>query len=41
MIIRKQFRRHSRKWNVKYYSYEGWYLFGIVPLYVRRITVYT
>lgn len=40
MIIRKGWRRRSRKSGVKMYSYEGIFLLGIIPLYVKRVTVY-
>jgi len=41
MIIRKGWRRLRYKNNIKMYCYEGWFLLGIIPLYVKRVTVYT
>lgn len=44
MIIRKSWRRDSGRYGyrrgIRNYVYTGWFLLGIIPLYVRRITVY-
>lgn len=33
MIVYKQWHKKSA---TSYYAYDGWFLFGIIPLYVRR-----
>ena len=38
MIIRKFW--YKEKGYFKRYEYEGWFLFGIIPIYIRRITVF-
>ena len=40
MIIRKGWRRYPHNSKIKMYQYEGIFLLGIVPLYVKRVTVY-
>lgn len=40
MIIRKGWKRRSNKASILRYCYEGWFLLGIIPLYVKRVTVY-
>lgn len=42
MIIRKSWRREICRRNSKIsrYIYEGVFLLGIIPLYVKRVTVY-
>jgi hypothetical protein len=35
MIVFKQWSRNSRG-GLYMYRYEGWFLFGILPMYVRR-----
>ena len=35
MIIYKQWKKSSSL-GAKTYTYEGWFLFGLVPLYIRR-----
>ncbi len=37
MIIKKVWKQRSRGGLVEWYR-EGWYLFGIVPLYIRDLT---
>ena len=39
MIVRKNWRKASR-FGLKVYEYEGWFLFGFIPLYVRRYGSY-
>lgn len=41
MIIRKMWRKRRYKNGVKMYCYEGWFLLNIIPIYVKRLTVYT
>ncbi len=42
MIIRKGWRRKicRRNSDISKYVYEGWFLLGIFPLYIHRVTVY-
>jgi hypothetical protein len=35
MIVRKRWRKVITP-GVCHYDYEGWFLFGIIPLYIRR-----
>lgn len=37
MIVYKQWKRPHFKYSRYCYEYEGWFLFGLLPLYVRRI----
>ena len=44
MIVYKQWIKYYKKYNSnyikdKYFTYEGWFLFGIIPLYIKRIGV--
>ena len=36
MIFYKTWKSYSRDYRVKY-VYEGWFLFGILPLYIKRL----
>ena len=40
MIIRKGWRRRSKHAGIKMQCYEGIFLLGIIPLYIKRVTVY-
>jgi hypothetical protein len=35
MIVRKTWQKRSQGGLVQY-EYDGWFLFGFIPLYVRR-----
>lgn len=35
MIVRKEWKRQGRG-GLLSHSYDGWFLFGIIPLYIRR-----
>lgn len=39
MIVYKQWKKkHFPRFSTSdYWSYEGWFLFGFLPLYIRRI----
>jgi hypothetical protein len=41
MIVYKQWKRPYFKYSINNYEYEGWFLFGFLPLYVRRIGMKT
>lgn len=36
MIVWKEWQRHQDRTKARVYYYEGWFLFGIFPLYIRR-----
>lgn len=36
MIIYKTWKTYDESYRVKYWWY-GWFLFGIIPLYVKRV----
>jgi hypothetical protein len=40
MIVYKQWKKTDRL-GLRTYQYEGWFLFGFMPLYVRRLGAYT
>lgn len=37
MIVYKQWRKPFSKFSTAEYICEGWFLFGLIPLYIRRI----
>lgn len=37
MIVYKQWKRKTWKYSINDYRYEGWFLFGVLPLFIRRI----
>lgn len=37
MIIRREWTKYKRH-SLTVYHYKGWFLFGIIPLYVIRYT---
>ena len=42
MIVYKQWIKYYKRYKYisnKYFTYEGWFLFGIIPLFIRRIGV--
>jgi hypothetical protein len=39
MIVFKQWKKRS-KFGIQVHAYEGWFLFGIIPLYIRRLGCY-
>ena len=34
MIVRKEW--YTEMAGLRWYEYEGWFLFGFIPLYIRR-----
>lgn len=36
MIVEKKWRRYKKRGIV---DYQGWFLFGIIPLYIRRFGI--
>ena len=40
MVVRKEWLSKPNPLGNSRYSYEGWFLFGIIPLYVRRYGAY-
>jgi hypothetical protein len=38
MIVYKQWRKERN--SLTEWQYEGWFLFGLLPLYVRRMGAY-
>lgn len=38
MIIRREWTKYKRHGLTTVYHYKGWFLFGIIPLYVIRYT---
>jgi hypothetical protein len=36
MIVYKQWRKYTRIGNVMY-EYEGWFLLGVIPLFISRL----
>ena len=36
MIFRKEWMKKVNKFSDKVWRYEGWFLFGFIPIYVRR-----
>jgi len=39
MIIYKTWKQRLKKDFLDTYSWDGWFLFGIIPLYIRRKTL--
>lgn len=40
MIVYRQWKRSQTKFGSnKFWTYEGWFLFGILPLFIRRLGV--
>lgn len=37
MIVYRQWKTPHHRYSIYHWSYEGWFLFGLLPLYVRRI----
>jgi len=37
MILRKTWQRHIR--NGPVYEYTGWFLLGVIPVYIERVMV--
>lgn len=38
MIIKRSWYKNAGYF--KRYEYDGWFLFGIIPLYIKRVTIY-
>lgn len=36
MIVRKEWMKSVHRCSDKVWCYEGWFLFGLIPLYIRR-----